>query len=52
MNLTAVHKETKLLVKSPDCRMKAFVGENEKADFLIHSPDKKLNPWMEKVREG
>ena len=29
--------------------MKAFLDENGKGDIVIHSPDKKINPWMEKV---
>ena len=30
--------------------MKAFVEENEKGDFRIHSLDKKLYPWVEKAK--
>ena len=37
-------------LKRVSIRMKAFIEENEKGDYLIHSPDKKINPWMEKVK--
>ena len=39
-----------LPLKHVSLRMKAFIEENEKGDYLIHSPDKKINPWMEKVK--
>ena len=30
-------------------RIKAYVEEHEKDDYLVNTPDKKANPWMDKV---
>ena len=30
-------------------RIKAYVEEHEKGDYLVNTPDKKANPWMDKV---
>ena len=30
-------------------RMVAFVEQNQKGDFLMHSPENRFNPWIPKV---
>ena len=41
------------LIKFLGFRMKTFVTENEKTDHLLNSPpDKRINPWLDKVMEN
>ena len=41
-----------LLHRTDCCRLLAFVTDQQKVDNLIHAPEKRNNPWHDKVKSG